>query len=44
VIDHAGARLALVTRTAPAETQEVLGVITERDIARFAYSTARLMD
>jgi hypothetical protein len=43
-IDQAGARLALVTRTAPAETQEVLGVITERDIARFAYATARLMD
>jgi CIC family chloride channel protein len=43
-IDEAGARLALVTRTAPAETQEVLGVITERDIARFAYATARLTD
>ncbi|MFZ0507699.1 MAG: chloride channel protein, partial [Methylocella sp.] len=43
-IDQAGARLALVTRTAPAETQEVLGVITERDIARLAYATARLTD
>jgi chloride channel protein, CIC family len=43
-IDQAGARLALVTRTAPAETQEVLGVITERNIARLAYATARLTD
>ncbi|MGA7385574.1 MAG: chloride channel protein [Methylocella sp.] len=43
-IDQAGARLALVTRTAPAETPEVLGVITERDIARLAYATARLTD
>jgi CBS domain-containing protein len=43
-IDQAGARLALVTRTAPEETQEVLGVITERDIARLAYATARLTD
>jgi chloride channel protein, CIC family len=43
-IDQAGARLALVTRTEPAETQEVLGVITERDIARLAYATARLTD
>jgi CIC family chloride channel protein len=43
-IDQAGARLALVARTAPAETPEVLGVITERDIARLAYATARLTD
>jgi chloride channel protein, CIC family len=43
-IDQAGARLALVTRAAPAETQEVLGVITERDVARLAYATARLTD
>jgi CIC family chloride channel protein len=43
-IDQAGARLALVTRTAPAATQEVLGVITERDIVRLTYATARLTD
>jgi chloride channel protein, CIC family len=43
-VDQAGARCALVTRTAAAGTQEVLGVITERDIARLAYATARLMD
>jgi chloride channel protein, CIC family len=43
-IDQAGARLALVTRTVQGETQEVLGVITERDIARPAYATARLTD
>ena len=43
-VDQAGARCALVTRTAAAGTQEVLGVITERDIARLAYATARLTD
>jgi len=43
-VDQAGARLALVTRTTAAGTPEVLGVITERDIARLAYATARLTD
>ena len=40
-VDQAGARCALVTRTAAAGTQEVLGVITERDIARLAYATCQ---
>ncbi len=43
-IDQAGARVALVTRISPAEIPKVLGVITERDIARLAYATARLTD
>ncbi len=43
-IDQAGARVALVARISPAEIPKVLGVITERDIARLAYATARLTD
>lgn len=43
-IGQAGARVALVTRISPTKTQEVLGVITERDIAWLAYTTARLTD
>ena len=43
-IDEAGARLALVVRRAEGGSEEVLGVITERDIARLAYAAARMTD
>jgi CIC family chloride channel protein len=42
-LDEAGARLALVIRNV-GESQEVLGVITERDVARLTYVTARMAD
>jgi CIC family chloride channel protein len=42
-LGEAGARVALVTQlSASTGKQEVLGVITERDIAKAAYATARL--
>jgi hypothetical protein len=37
-IDQAGARLALVTRNGAGGDEEVLGVITERTVARLAYA------
>jgi len=43
-IDEAGARLALVVRNGDRGSREVLGVITERDVARLAYASARLTD
>jgi CIC family chloride channel protein len=43
-IEGAGARVALVIRNAGGGSQEVLGVITEREVARLAYVTAGLTD
>ena len=43
-IDEAGARLALVMRNADGGSQQVLGVITEHDVARLAYAIARMTD
>jgi CIC family chloride channel protein len=43
-IDEAGARVALVIGNSAQGSREVLGVITEREIARLAYVTARLSD
>jgi CIC family chloride channel protein len=42
---EAEARVALVTQLSPSSGQaEVLGIITERELARVSYSIARLMD
>jgi len=43
-IDAAGARLALVVGKAEEGGQEVLGVITERVVARLSHAIARLAD
>ena len=43
-IDAAGARLALVVGKAEGGSQEVLGVITERVVARLSHAIARLTD
>jgi hypothetical protein len=43
-LDEAGARFALVVGSAAGGSQEVLGVIAERDLARLAYATARMTD
>jgi chloride channel protein, CIC family len=43
-ISAAGARLAVVTRSAQTGGRQIVGVITERDIARLAYAEARLAD
>ena len=42
-LDAAGARVALVTQASASTAKpEVMGVITERDIAKVAYAAARL--
>jgi hypothetical protein len=43
-LDEAGAQFALVVPNAAGGSQEVMGVITERDVARLAYGTARMTD
>jgi CIC family chloride channel protein len=43
-LDEAGAQVALVLPNAAGGSQEVMGVITERDVARLAYRTARMTD
>jgi CIC family chloride channel protein len=43
-LDAAGARLALVVRGAAEGSPEVLGVITERNVAGLAYVAARMTD
>jgi CIC family chloride channel protein len=43
-IDEAGARFALVIHKVEGKTQEVLGVIGEREVAQLTYVSARMMD
>ena len=43
-LDGAGARIAVVARKAADGSQEVLGVITEREVARLSYAAARMAD
>jgi CIC family chloride channel protein len=43
-MDEAGTRFALVVGKTAGGSQEVLGVITEREVARLAYVTARMTD
>ena len=43
-LDDAGARIAVVTSKAADGRQDVLGVITEREVARLTYDAARMAD
>ena len=43
-LDDAGARIAVVASKAADGSQEVLGVITEREVARLSYDAARMAD
>ena len=43
-LDEAGARIAVVARKAADGSQDVLGVITEREVARLSYAAARLSE
>jgi CIC family chloride channel protein len=42
--DAGGARIAVVARKTADGSQEVLGVITEREVARLSYAAARVSD